>query len=140
MAFNAKKSFVISLLLFFLIVINLVVFAFFLGNNSGQNTIQERNFSQVINSAANNSNANNLTQQSFIIADVAKHSNPSDCWIIVDKKVYDVSSYASQHPGGERAITRFCGGDASSAFEDQHSGSANAKAALSSLFIGSLSE
>jgi len=37
------------------------------------------------------------------------HSKPNDAWIIVDKKVYDVSFFSSQHPGGENEIKRCIG-------------------------------
>jgi cytochrome b involved in lipid metabolism len=36
--------------------------------------------------------------------DVARHNKPNDCWIIVDGKVYDVTSYILDHPGGESIL------------------------------------
>ncbi|GAQ80652.1 hypothetical protein KFL_000590040 [Klebsormidium nitens] len=47
--------------------------------------------------------------------EVAKHVDRGDCWIIVDDKVYDVTPYVEEHPGGD-AILRNAGGDASEGF------------------------
>ena len=33
-------------------------------------------------------------------AQVARHNNYQDCWIILDSNVYDVSRYVNDHPGG----------------------------------------
>merc|ERR1719199_1375593 len=45
--------------------------------------------------------------------DVAAHDKPGDVWIIVNKKVIDVSDFVKTHPGGEAAIMAFAGKDAS---------------------------
>lgn len=47
---------------------------------------------------------------------VAQHNTPSDCWIIIVGKVYGVGGYLTQHPGGARRITPYCGQDATQAF------------------------
>ncbi|XP_078441678.1 cytochrome b5-like isoform X2 [Wolffia australiana] len=36
--------------------------------------------------------------------EAAEHSTREDCWIIVDGKVYDVTEYLSDHPGGDDII------------------------------------
>jgi len=46
------------------------------------------------------------------VEEVAKHNTRDDCWLIVNDKVYDVSSYINEHPGGD-AILRHAGKDAS---------------------------
>ena len=43
-------------------------------------------------------------------AEVAKHKIYGDCWIIVDGKVYDVTEYIDEHPGGD-SILNNAGGD-----------------------------
>lgn len=36
---------------------------------------------------------------SVSLEEVAKHNKESDCWIVVDNKVYDVTKFLSEHPG-----------------------------------------
>jgi hypothetical protein len=38
-------------------------------------------------------------------AEVARHTKPDDCWLIVKGKVYDVSGWGKTHPGGEVVYT-----------------------------------
>jgi cytochrome b involved in lipid metabolism len=45
-------------------------------------------------------------------SEVAKHSSIEDCWIIVDNKIYDISDYIFDHPGGD-SILKNAGGDSS---------------------------
>ena len=47
----------------------------------------------------------------FSRSEVAKHNKPDDLWIIVDGKVFDVTEYVDEHPGG-MAILNDAGGDA----------------------------
>ena len=42
--------------------------------------------------------------------EVRKHNSVDDLWIIIDKKVYDVTEYAEEHPGGVAAIAKNAGG------------------------------
>ena len=43
--------------------------------------------------------------------EVAKHNKLNDCWVIVNNKVYDVTSFISLHPGGCEAILKNAGTD-----------------------------
>lgn len=77
-------------------------------------------------------------EQQFTLAEVARHSTQDDCWTAIDGKVYELSSFIFNHPGG-REILKACGKDATAEFESrQHSGAA--KAILRSLEIGELAE
>ena len=53
--------------------------------------------------------------QEYTSADVAKHNSKGDVWIVVKGKVYDVTPYVEEHPGG-LAILRNAGGDATEGF------------------------
>lgn len=39
----------------------------------------------------------------------SQHSTVSDCWILYQNKIYDITSYLPRHPGGEQKIAQFCG-------------------------------
>jgi cytochrome b involved in lipid metabolism len=39
-------------------------------------------------------------------AEVARHDNKKSCWIVLDSKVYDVTGFLSQHPGGAAVLLR----------------------------------
>ncbi|MCA9309548.1 cytochrome b5 domain-containing protein, partial [Candidatus Saccharibacteria bacterium] len=76
----------------------------------------------------------------FTAAQVSEHSTSSDCWTIINGEVYDITSYISQHPGGN-VITEACGVDGTTAFNTQGgegSHSPTADALLSSFKIGTL--
>jgi len=47
--------------------------------------------------------------------EVAKHCSKEDVWIVVKGKVYDVSGYVEEHPGGD-AILKNAGKDATEGF------------------------
>merc|ERR1719345_702737 len=52
--------------------------------------------------------------------EVAKHNNKQSCWVVLDGKVLDVTSFLSEHPGGELAILTFAGKDATEEFNMIH--------------------
>ena len=47
---------------------------------------------------------------------VSAHNTASDCWEIIDGKVYNLTAFISAHPGGQSAVIAQCGKDASVAF------------------------
>jgi hypothetical protein len=42
-------------------------------------------------------------------AEVAKHNSKKSCWIVLDSKAYDVTSFLGEHPGGAPIILRNAG-------------------------------
>lgn len=50
----------------------------------------------------------------FTISEVSQHTQLSDCWMAIDGKVLNLSSF-SGHPGGE-AYVPYCGTDATAVF------------------------
>jgi acyl-lipid (8-3)-desaturase len=57
--------------------------------------------------------------QIFSQAEVAVHNTPSDCWLVIHGKVYDVTSYIARHPGGAMIYVK-AGRDCSHLFDSYH--------------------
>lgn len=74
----------------------------------------------------------------YTMADVKKHADPSSCWTVIDGKVYDVTQWIGQHPGGPNRIEALCGNDATGAFNGQHSNDTTPHKRLASFQIGVL--
>ncbi|KAJ0421224.1 hypothetical protein BJY00DRAFT_323439 [Aspergillus carlsbadensis] len=49
---------------------------------------------------------------------VAAHSSRDDLWIVIHGKVYDITSYVRDHPGGADVLIESAGNDATEAYED----------------------
>ncbi|KAI8874257.1 cytochrome b5, partial [Ramicandelaber brevisporus] len=52
------------------------------------------------------------------VAEVAKHSKYNDAWVICNGKVFDVTKFISEHPGGENVLMEIAGTDCTENFED----------------------
>ncbi|XP_023016114.1 cytochrome b5 [Leptinotarsa decemlineata] len=63
------------------------------------------------------------------IKEVSCHDEASDCWIIIYDRVYDVTDFLDEHPGGADLLLEFAGREASSAFR----GSGHSSQALRAL-------
>nr|POE90749.1 cytochrome b5 isoform b [Quercus suber] len=61
----------------------------------------------------------------FTLAQVSEHNTNKDCWLIINGKVYDVTKFLEDHPGGDEVLLSATGKDATDDFEDVgHSDSA----------------
>lgn len=58
--------------------------------------------------------------KTFTKADVALHNIETDCWTYVDNKIYDLSKWLPEHPGGAALVLVMCGVDGAAAFRDHH--------------------
>lgn len=50
--------------------------------------------------------------------EIAKHNTANDLWVVYNGRVYDVSHYIDEHPGGEEVVVDVAGTDATEAFDD----------------------
>ncbi|TPX10236.1 uncharacterized protein E0L32_001433 [Thyridium curvatum] len=73
----------------------------------------------------------------FTYQDVAEHNTKNDMYVVVHDKIYDVTKFVDEHPGGEEVLLDVAGQDATEAFEDVgHSD--EARETLAQLEIGAL--
>ncbi|KAJ9658858.1 hypothetical protein H2198_003428 [Neophaeococcomyces mojaviensis] len=56
--------------------------------------------------------------QELTFKEVAAHNSKKDLYLIIHDKVYNVSSFVDEHPGGEEVLLDVGGQDATEAFED----------------------
>ncbi|XP_045132260.1 cytochrome b5-like isoform X2 [Portunus trituberculatus] len=54
----------------------------------------------------------------FTLEEIAKHKTPDSCWFIIHDKVYDVSKFLDEHPGGEEVLLEQAGQNVTENFED----------------------
>jgi hypothetical protein len=53
--------------------------------------------------------AEGSTGKTFSLDDARKHTSDKDCWLIVHGKVYDVTDFLEEHPGGYDIILTSAG-------------------------------
>lgn len=79
-----------------------------------------------------------VAQKTYSLEEVAKHNTKSDCWTVVNGKVADVTGFFGKHPGGDEALLKSCGVDASEMFASVKKHDPNGYAAFEKAMIGTL--
>ncbi len=75
----------------------------------------------------------------YTLEEIQHHRGGQDCWMSIHGKVYNVTKYLNEHPGGEEVLLEASGRDATELFEDiGHSKDAREK--MSKYKIGNLQE
>ncbi len=69
-------------------------------------------------------------------SEIAKHNLKADCWSIINGKVFNLTPFVQNHPGGSAVISNICGKDGSGAFTNQHGSGGKPNAILNSLLLG----
>jgi cytochrome b involved in lipid metabolism len=59
-------------------------------------------------------------------SEVQKHATPTDCWMAIDGKVYDVTKYIAQH---KQNLDKACGTEASKCYKDIKAGKGHSDSA-----------
>ena len=99
----------------------------------------------INNDDNNSSTENNNTEPTdtfYTLEEISEHNTKNDCWLLIDNKVYDVSTFITFHPGGD-AILLCCGTDATELFKTRPMGSntphsENAITKRDTFYIGNL--
>ncbi|XP_030547733.1 cytochrome b5-like isoform X2 [Rhodamnia argentea] len=73
----------------------------------------------------------------YTLSEVSEHNTTKDCWLVIEGKVYDVTKFMEDHPGGDEVLLSSTGKDATDDFEDVgHSSSA--RAMMDDFYIGEI--
>jgi cytochrome b involved in lipid metabolism len=122
-------------------VISIIVFLLGLGALFALQATRNEPSTEV-NPTPTTADSNTNKNDSISTNEVAKHNTASDCWMIIEGSVYDVTSYIARHPGGDEIVDG-CGIDATELFankgDDGRDHSANAKVMLRDYLIGQIS-
>uniref|UniRef100_T1K3M1 Cytochrome b5 heme-binding domain-containing protein n=1 Tax=Tetranychus urticae TaxID=32264 RepID=T1K3M1_TETUR len=71
------------------------------------------------------------------VEELEKHDNYKDCWICLDRKVYNVTPYLEFHPGGADQLVKGAGKDATELFNNVHAW-VNYHGMLAKCYVGKL--
>ncbi|XP_021566903.1 fatty acid desaturase 2-like protein FADS2P1 [Carlito syrichta] len=52
--------------------------------------------------------------------EIQKHNQETDQWLVINRKVYNVTGWADRHPGGRRILNHYAGEDATDVFRAMH--------------------
>jgi cytochrome b involved in lipid metabolism len=58
-----------------------------------------------------------MSAKRYSAEEVSQHGTINDLWMVIHDKVYDVTSFADEHPGGVDTLLDQAGGDASVEFD-----------------------
>ncbi len=78
------------------------------------------------------------TVKTISMAEVKLANNQSKCWSVISGKVYDLTPFTPNHPGGDAAILGLCGKDGTAAFMAQHGGQSRPETTLAKYFLAIL--
>jgi cytochrome b involved in lipid metabolism len=132
-----KKLLAVSIVIFSLFMSYVVVGGFLQKQ-------QKESASETTPAATTPAPATSTTSgKSFSSSEVATHASTTDCWLIINNTVYDVTTFLAEHPGGAAVIIPYCGKEATRAFDTQDRGSrgghsSNASSMLATYKIGTL--
>ena len=120
-----------------IIILLAVGYFYFLGN---KNYIQSMNNSNVASQAVASDTEESTasgTKPFITMTEIATHNTKADCWTAIEGKVYNMTSFIPQHPGGDKILI-VCGKDGTQAFVNQHNNGQMQLNILSQLNIGDL--
>ncbi|XP_037085713.1 cytochrome b5-like [Pollicipes pollicipes] len=75
----------------------------------------------------------------FSLKEVQQHTGDPDIWMIIHNRVYDVTKFMDEHPGGEEVLRDMAGKEATENFEDVGH-STDAREMMKEFEIGELAE
>jgi len=163
-----KKLTAISLFIFFAVVVSILTASLIFYQNSKTNKLSSgvtnteigTNDKAIENQTATSSisTTSPVTRPSIVAApssattgtslnlnmsEVSKHNKSTDCWQVINNKVYNLISFLNSHPGGVASMSPYCGKEATQAYNTKDIGrphSSGAQSMLASYYIGTLNQ
>ncbi|WFD22472.1 [pyruvate dehydrogenase (acetyl-transferring)]-phosphatase [Malassezia equina] len=80
-----------------------------------------------------------MASRQITFAEVCQHKTEESLWIVIDNKVYDVTKFLTEHPGGDEVLLTEACKDATEPFEDVGH-SEDARKTLKTFYIGDLTD
>ncbi|KAI7880060.1 cytochrome b5 [Lichtheimia hyalospora FSU 10163] len=76
-----------------------------------------------------------MSAKIFTYEEIAKHNKREDLWMVIEGKVYDITPFVDEHPGGEEVLIDEGAKDATGPFDDVGH-SPDARELLEKYYIG----
>ncbi|XP_077144637.1 cytochrome b5 type B [Ranitomeya variabilis] len=89
----------------------------------------------MANSEGGSSEESEVTYYS--LEDVRKRNSAKELWLVIHGRVYDITRFVEEHPGGEEVLFEQAGADATESFEDVGH-SVDAREMLKQYYVGDL--
>lgn len=80
-----------------------------------------------------------MPDKTVTLKELKEHNNSRSTWFAIQNKVYDVTKFLDEHPGGEEVLLEQAGSDATEAFEDVGH-STDARDMLKQYYVGDMHE
>lgn len=145
-----KKLTTISLFIFWAAVTAILTagLVFYQGGKNNSSVLDGSNLNNPSGSSASSfpvipNGASATPSTTLNLATVSRHNSLKDCWLIISNKIYNVTSYLADHPGGVGAISPYCGKEATTVFATKGgrgSHSSFAASLLGNYYIGDLNQ
>lgn len=103
-----------------------------MGEEINDNTISTDDVSAGVKNETSDSSVKYYT-----LEDIRAHNTSKNTWLIIHEKVYDITSFLEEHPGGEEVLLEQAGADATESFEDVGH-STDAREMLEEYYLGEL--
>lgn len=144
-----KKLTTSSLIIFSILVISVLTAGLVFYQNKKDNQVANSKSGALIEETIKQLNSSG---KSLVLnmEEIGKHNKQSDCWIVINNKVYNITSYFGSHPGGNSTMSATCGKDATNAYmtkdpyaKDSTSGqshSSRARSMLADYYLGDLNQ
>jgi len=88
--------------------------------NAAANQLSQPTTAPAPSSKPEEKKAAPVEMKEYTLNEVAKHNTEQDCWVVINGRVLNATSFLPDHPGGKRSILLYAGKDASEEFNMLH--------------------